>query len=213
MPTAKNLPFSPSYLVKAKHSSIRLDEETQAIIAKYQAQHGGDISASEAVKQLVQAADGKKFLTVISSSLAPHEELSFYAGQLEKTKLLWREVKSRLNAPRPLDPSDTDGLNQWRAERAKIQAFYSGCDALWHKAHSLSALLTGTTQDDWLNMEDLAMVFVRWEKEYAQALTKTTDPAKRQEYLKYLKLHRDLIVFLRRVGIRPTPPEQAPDKE
>ena len=125
MLTAKNLPFLPIYLVKAKHSSIRLDEETQAVIAKYQEQHGGDISASEAVKHLVQAADGKKFLTVISSSVAPHEELSFYAGQLEKTKLLWREVKSRLNAPRPLDPSDVAGLQQWRAERAKIQKFYA----------------------------------------------------------------------------------------
>ena len=199
--------------MKAKHSSIRLDEETQAVIAKYQAQHGGDISASEAVKQLVQAADGKKFLTVISSSLAPHEELSFYAGQLEKTKFLWREVKSRLNAPRPLDPNDEDSVKQWRDERAMIQKFYLDCDVLLHKAYSLSELLTVTTSDDWLNMEKLAAQFTQWEKEYEKAAAKETDPAKKKLHLEYQTLYRNLLAFLRRVGIRPTPPEQAPDKE
>jgi len=199
--------------VKAKHSSIRLDEETQAVIAKYQAQHGGNISASEAVKQLVQAADGKKFLTVISSSLAPHEELSFYAGQLEKTKFLWREVKSRLNAPRPLDPNDEDSVKQWRDERALIQKFYLDCDVLWHKAYSLSELLTVTTSDDWLSMEKLAAQFTQWEKEYEKAAAKEIDPAKKKLHLEYQTLYRNLLAFLRRVGIRPTPPEQAPDKE
>lgn len=199
--------------MKTKHSSIRLDEETQAVIAKYMEQHGGDISASDAVKQLIQAADGKKFLTVVSSAMAPHEELSFYAGQLEKTKLLWREVKSRLNAPRPLDPNDSAGLKQWRDERAKIQRFYADCDALWQKAHSLSELLTGTPHDDWVNMEDLAMLFTQWEKEYEKAAAKETNPAKKQQHLDYQTLYKNLLAFLRRVGIRPTPPDQAPNKK
>jgi hypothetical protein len=199
--------------VKTKHSSIRLDEETQAIIAKYQEQHGGDISASDAVKHLVQAADGKKFLTVISSTLAPHEELSFFAGQLEKTKLLWREVKSRLNAPRPLDPNDAAGLKQWRDERAKIQKFYSDCDSLWRKAYSLSEVLTGTSVDDWVNMEDLAMVLANAEQDYAKAAEKETDPVKQKDLLGYQTLYSNVLVFLLRVGIKPTPPEQAPNKK
>jgi hypothetical protein len=199
--------------VKTKHSSIRLDEETQAIIAKYQEQHGGDISASDAVKHLVQAADGKKFLTVISSTLAPHEELSFFAGQLEKTKLLWREVKSRLNAPRPLDPNDAAGLKQWRDERAKIQKFYSDCDSLWHKAYSLSEVLTATSIDDWVNMEDLAMVLANAEQDYAKAAEKETDPSKKKQLLAYQALYQNLLAFLLRLGIKPTPPEQAPNKK
>ena len=199
--------------MKTKHSSIRLDEETQVIIAKYQERHGGDISASEAVKQLVQASVGKNFLSVVSSSLAPHEELSYYANQLEKTKLLWREVKSRLNAPRPLDPNDAVGLKQWRDERAKVQKFYSECDALWHKANSLSELLTGTTHYEWLNMEDLAMMFTEWEQEYQRAAAKETDLTKKQRHLDYQTLYQNLLAFMRRVGIRPTPPEQAPNKK
>jgi hypothetical protein len=162
---------------------------------------------------LIQAADGKKFLTVVSGAMAPHEELSFYAGQLEKTKLLWREVKSRLNAPRPLDPNDAAGLKQWRDERVKIQKFYADCDALWRKAHSLSEVLTATSNDEWVNMQDLAMMFAQWEGEYAKAAVKETDPAKRQRNLDYQTLYRNLLTFLRRVGIEPTPPDQAPNKK
>lgn len=114
--------------VKEKHSSIRLDAATLAIVQRHQGQFADSPSIGETIQRLVQAADEKKFLTVVSSSLAPHEELSFFAGQLDKTKLLWREVKSRLNAPRPLDPTDAAGLKQWRDERARIQKFYTDCD-------------------------------------------------------------------------------------
>lgn len=199
--------------MKEKHSSIRLDAATLEIIQKYQQQFGNDISVTETVQRLIQAADGKNFLTVVSSAMAPTEELSYFAGQLEKTKLLWREVKSRLNAPRPLDPNDAAGLKQWRDERAKIQKFYSDCDALWHKAFTLSETLTGTTQTEWLNMEDLAMLFAQWEKEYEKAAAKETNPAKRQQHLDYQTLYKNLLAFLRRVGIRPTPPDQAPNKK
>ena len=212
MPPAKNLAFSPSHFVKTKHSSIRLDEETQTIIAEYQERHGGDISASEAVKQLVQASVGKNFLSVVSSSLAPHEELSYYANQLEKTKLLWREVKSRLNAPRPLDPKDVVGLKQWRDERALILKFYTDCNALWERAFTLSETLTTTTHEEWLEMEELAMMFTEWEQEYAQAAVKETNPAKKQRHLDYRKLYLNLLAFLRRIGVRPPPPEQSPLK-
>jgi hypothetical protein len=198
--------------VKETHSSIRLDAATLAIVQKHQAQFGDAPSIGETIQRLVQAADGKQFLTVVSTSVAPHEELSFFAGQLEKTKLLWREVKSRLNAPRPLDPNDVAGLKQWRDERAKIQRFYADCDALWHKAHSLSELLTETSRDDWVNMEDLAMLFTQWEQEYAKAAAKETDPAKRKNHQDYQTLYQNLLAFLRRVGIRPTPPEQSPLK-
>jgi len=198
---------------KETHSSIRLDAATLAIVQKHQAQFADSPSIGETIQRLIQAADGKKFLTISTSSIAPHEELSYYANQLEKTKLLWREVKSRLNAPRPIDPNDAVGLKQWRDERAKVQKFYSECDALWHKANSLSELLTGTTHYEWLNMEDLAMMFTEWEQEYQRAAAKETDPTKKQRHLDYQTLYQNLLAFMRRVGIRPTPPEQAPNKK
>ena len=199
--------------VKEKHSSIRLDAATLAIVQKHQAQFADSPSIGETIQRLVQAADGQKFLTVVSSSLAPHEGLSFFAGRLENLKILWREVRSRLNAPRPLDPNDAAGLKQWRDERAKIQKFYTDSDALWRKAHSLSEVLTATSTDDWVNMEDLAMMFAQWEKESEKAAVKETDPAKRQRQLDYQTLYRNLLTFLRRVGIEPTPPDQAPNKK
>lgn len=197
---------------KETHSSIRLDAATLAIVQKHQALFADAPSIGETIQRLVQAADGKKFLTIATSSIAPHEELSYYANQLEKTKLLWREVKSRLNAPRPLDPKDEAGLKQWRDERALILKFYTDCNALWNRAFTLSETLTATTHEEWQNMEDLAMLFTEWEQEYAQAIVKETDPAKKQRHLDYQTLYQNLLAFLRRVGIKPTPPEQSPLK-
>jgi hypothetical protein len=197
---------------KKNHTSVRLDDETLAIVAKYQEQFGDDVSASQTIAKLVRAADGEKFIVVKSSSLAPHEELSFFAAQLAKTTQLWREIRSRLNAPRPMDAADTIALKNWQEERKKIHQFYIECDSLCRKAHALSALLTTTSAEEWLNHEDTAMEFARWAQECEAAAEKESNPAKKKKHLTYRDLYRNMVAFLRRVGIEPTPPDQAPDK-
>jgi hypothetical protein len=198
---------------KKNHTSVRLDDETLAIVAKYQEQFGDDVSASQTIARLVRAADGEKFIVVKSSSLAPHEELSFFAAQLAKTTQLWREIRSRLNAPRPMDAADTIALKNWQEERKKIHQFYIECDSLCRKAHALSALLTTTSADEWLNLEDTAMMIARWAQECEAAAEKESNPAKKKSHLNFRDLYRNAVEFLRRVGIEPTPPEQDPTKK
>ena len=108
--------------MKTKHITVRLDDETAAIVEKYQLQFG--TKTSETISRLVRAADGEKFVSLVSTAVAHTDELSFFAGQLDKTKILWREIKSRLNAPRPIDPSDTAAIKQWHDDRQKIKKFY-----------------------------------------------------------------------------------------
>ena len=198
---------------KKNHTSVRLDDETLAIVAKYQEQFGDDVSASQTIARLVRAADGEKFIVVKSSSLAPHEELSFFAAQLAKTTQLWREIRSRLNAPRPMDAADTIALKNWQEERKKIHQFYIECDSLCRKAHALSALLTTTSADEWLNLEDTAMMIARWAQECEAAAEKESNSAKKKSHLNFRDLYRNAVEFLRRVGIEPTPPEQDPTKK
>jgi hypothetical protein len=197
---------------KTSHTSVRLDDETLAIIAKHQQRFGDDVSASQTIARLVRAADGEKFLVLKTTSLAPHVELSFFAAQLAKTTQLWREVKSRLNAPRPMDTADTIALKKWQDERKKIERFYTECDALCRKAHALSALLTTTSAEEWLNLEDTAMEIARWAQECEAAAAKESNPAKKTSHLTYRDLYRNVVAFLRRVGIEPTPPDKAPNK-
>jgi hypothetical protein len=199
--------------VKTKHSSIRLDEATFAIIEKYQEQFSDSPSVSLTVERLIQAADGKKFITIIPSSLSHSEELSFFAGQLDKTRILWKDVRSRLAAPRPLDPNDLAGLKRWREDREKIERFHTECESLWGRAHSLSAVLTTTSPDEWLNMEDTAMLFSRWIQEHKKAADKATDPAVKKEQGQYKVLYENLVAFLHRIGVEPTPPDQDPTKK
>ena len=191
-----------------KHLTLRLDDETNGIVEKYEKQFG--VTTSKTIERLIQAADGKQFVTVISTALSHSEELSFFAGQLEKTKLLWREIKSRLNAPRPLDASDTDAVKQWRADRERIQKFYDECDTLWRQSHSLSAVLTTSSADEWSNMQGLASVLRRWSKECQDSADKETDPAIKKMNLK-VKADIELAsAFLHRLGIEPTPPNLHP---
>jgi len=200
-------------IMKKRHSSIRLDIATQEIVEKYRLQFGESVSVNETVQRLIQAADDKKFVTVVSSQLSHSEELAFLAGQLEKTKLLWREVKSRLQSPRPMDPNDEAALKQWRAEREKIGIFYKECDTLFRKARALSEVLTTTSADEWLNMQDLALQLHKWTQECQKAADKESNPAKRKAHLDYKMLYENVVVFLHRVGIEPTPPEDDPVKK
>lgn len=188
--------------MKKKHLTLRLDDETSNIVEKYANQF--DVTTSKTIERLIQAADGKQFVAVVSTALSHSEELSFFAGQLEKTKLLWREIKSRLNAPRPLDPSDTDALKQWRADRDRIQKFYDECDTLWRKSHSLSAVLTTSSADEWSNMQSLASVLCRWIKECQESADKETDPAIKKMNLKVKADIESVSAFLHRLGIEPT---------
>jgi hypothetical protein len=96
--------------MKTKHLTAGLDDETAAIVEKYQAQF--DTQISETISRLIRAADGEKFIMVVSTSVAHTDELSFFAGQLDKVKTTWREIKSRLNAPRPITPSLHWGMDQ-----------------------------------------------------------------------------------------------------
>jgi hypothetical protein len=156
--------------MKTKHLTVRLDDETAAIVEKYQAQFGTQIS--ETISRLIRAADGEKFISVLSTSVVHTDDISFFAGQLEKTKLLWREIKSRLNAPRPIDPGDTDAIRQWREDRVKIEKFYVECDALWRSSHAVASLLTGMSPDIICNMRKTASLLKEWSREYTIIIEK-----------------------------------------
>ena len=193
--------------MKPKHSSIRLDEATQAIVEKHQQQFGDTPSVSETVQRLIQAADGKKFVTVLSTSLAPHEELSFFAGQLDKTRMLWREIKSRLNAPRPLDQADTAALKQWREDRQKIEKFYVECDSLWKNARALSEILTKTAPSEWVVMQDAADKLKAWIEYYEGVAKKEADPARKQDSLTFVTECETIAALLHQLGVDPKPPK------
>jgi len=195
--------------MKPKHSSIRLDEATQAIVENHQQKFGDAPSISETVQRMIQAADGKMFVSVLSTSVAPTEELSFYAGQLDKTRLLWREIKSRLNAPRPLDQTDTAALKQWREDRQKIEKFYVECDSLWKNARALAETLTKTSPAEWAVMQEAADKLKNWIDYYEGLAKKESDPASKQENLSYVAECKAIVALLHRLGIDPNPPKPA----
>ncbi len=197
--------------MKTKHLTLRLDDKTAAIVEKFEKQFG--VTTSKTIERLIQAADGKQFVTVVSTALSHSEELSFFAGQLEKTKLLWREIKSRLNAPRPLDPGDDAALKQWRADRERIQKFYDECDTLWRKSHSLSEVLITASAEEWLNMQDVAFMLRAWIKEHQDAADKETNTEAKQTHLEIKAGFELLFAFLHRLGIEPTPPNLLPIKK
>jgi len=185
--------------MKTKHLTVRLDDETAAIVEKYQAQFG--TQTSETISRLIRAADGEKFVTVVTTSIAHTEELSFFAGRVEKLKMVWRELKSRLAAPRPIDPNDTDAINQWRAEREKIAKFYDDCTTLWNACHSICGKLTGLSTADLEKIQKVLASLSSWSSEYEKnaKLTKTQD--EKNSYLSAKKDFDVVIDFLKQLGI------------
>jgi hypothetical protein len=186
--------------MKTKHLTVRLDDETAAIVEKYQAQFG--TQTSETISRLIRAADGEKFVTVVTTSIAHTDELSFFAGRLEKLKILWREVKSRLNAPRPVDPSDSDAINQWHADRQKIKTFYDECDALWRQSHALAAELTGVSADNLAKMERAAGLLKAWSDELQQKSGLSKDAEDRKINLRAKEDFDFVFEIIQRLGIK-----------
>jgi hypothetical protein len=187
--------------VKAKHQSIRLDDATDAIVDKYQAQFG--TSRSQTILNLIQAADGKQFVAIITSKMSHHEELSFFAGQLQKVKQLWSEIRSRLAVPRPFDRNDKVGLEKWRNDQAKIQKFYDECDALWNPMHSLCNVLTGISPENLLHLRQAAGLLKAWSKEYQQMAEVTKDPEEKRSYLESKKAFDIAFEAVQLLGIQP----------
>lgn len=185
--------------MKTKHITVRLDDEAAAIIEKYQAEFG--TKTSETISRLIQAADGKEFLSVISTAISHTDELSFFAGQLDKTKMLWREIKSRLNAPRPIDPSDTEAIKQWREDRLKIKTFYDDCDALWRQSHALATELTKISSEQIQQMERAATVLKSWSDEYEQIAARSKNPDEKKHAIQAKEDFDAILAVLKRIGI------------
>ena len=188
--------------MKTKHHTIRLDDETNAIVQKHQVQFG--TSTSETIQRLIQAADGKHFVSVLSTTLSRSEDLSYFAGQLEKTRLLWREIKSRLNAPRPLDPNDAPAIKEWHDDRVRIQTFNDECKTLSEFSHSLLKSLTGTSHDNLVHMQKAAKFLHMWSRQYQQMGEHAKNPRQKEEALEAKEALDSVLAVLQRLGIEPT---------
>ena len=193
--------------VKPKHSSIRLDEATSAIVARYEKQFG--VSTNETIARLIQAADGKKFVIALSTAVSQREELSFFAGQLEKNRLHWREIKSRLNAPRPIDPDDEAAMQQWRDDRARIEKFYEECNALWRHSFALSAIMTGMADEELKELQAVAYWVKHWAKEREQQAAKAATPKEKETLLGTKAVYERVVTAFHRLGIEPVSPEES----
>jgi len=189
--------------MKTKHLTVRLDDETAAIVEKYQAQFG--TKTSETISRLIRAADGEKFVSVLSTSVAHSDELSFFAGQLEKTRILWREIKSRLNAPRPIDPADSEAMRQWGDDRKKIAKFYDECDALWRQSHALASLLTGCSPESFKELERTAGLLKSWAEEYQKYIDKSKNAEERNANLRMKNELLAALSVLVKLGVHPVP--------
>jgi hypothetical protein len=187
--------------MKMKHLTVRLDDETAAIVEKYQAQFGTQVS--ETISRLIRAADGEKFVSVISTAVAHTEELSFFAGRIEKAKLLWREIKSRMAAPRPIDPNDTEAIKQWRADRQKFEKFYADCDELWRQSHALAAELTGISPTQFQQMQNAATFLNDCSDDYVKYIAKAKNSAERKEHMQNKQNIDAVLVVLNRLGVQP----------
>lgn len=188
--------------MKTKHLTVRLDDETAAIVEKYQAQFGTQIS--ETISRLIHAADGKKFVSVLSTSIAHTDELSFFAGRLEKLKLLWREVKSRLNAPHPVDPSDFAAIKQWQDDREKIKKFYAECDELWKQSYSLAAELTGISPEKLKQLNRAASLLKYWSDEYQKIVNQSKTAEEKKSNLQAKQNFDSVLEVLLHIGVKPS---------
>jgi phage host-nuclease inhibitor protein Gam len=188
--------------MKTKHLTVRLDDETAAIVEKYQAQLG--TQTSETISRLIRAADGEKFVSVISTAVAHTEELSFFAGRIEKAKLLWREIKSRMAAPRPIDPNDTEAIKQWRTDRQKFEKFYADCDELWRQSHALAAELTGISSAQFQEMQHAANFLKVCSDDYVKGIARAKNSADRKEHMQNKQSIDSVLVVLNRLGVQPS---------
>ena len=188
---------------KNKQASLRLDAEAQAIVERFKLLFGDTVSENETVQRLIKAADDQKFVTVVTSRVASPEELSFLAGQIDRAKILWREIKSRLNAPRPLDQSDVAAVKQWRDDRLKIARFYQESDSLWQKARAMSDMLTETSPAEWEKMQNVANQMRRWADHYQTAAATETNSEEKQRKLEFVAGCQAVLEFFVRLGIRP----------
>lgn len=187
--------------MKTQHITVRLDDDTAAIVKKNQALFGTQIS--ETISRLIHAADGKTFVSVLSTSVAHTDELSFFAGQLDKVKTTWREIKSRLNAPRPVDPDDTDAIKQWRDDRVKIKKFYEDCEALWQKSHALAAALTGISPENLQQMERAATLLKLRSDEYQEIAARAKTTEEKKTNLQAKQDFDAVLAVLLRLGVNP----------
>ena len=186
--------------MKTKHLTVRLDDETAAIVEKYQTQFG--TKTSETISRLIRAADGEKFFSVLSTSIAHTDELSFFAGSVDKLKVLWREVKSRLNAPRPVDPSDSDAIKQWQDDREKIKKLYDDSDALWRQSHALAAELTGISLEKIQKLERVAALLKEWSATFQTNIDKSKSAEEKKVNLQAKQDFEAVSSVLLTIGIK-----------
>lgn len=188
--------------MKTKLQSIRLDADTFAIVEKYQKilQTG---SVNETIVRLIHAADGKEFVTIVpaSTEIAHYKELSYFAGQLQKTKLLWNEIKSRLKLHRPLDPSDTDGVKEWTNNQIKIFRFFDECELLQRHYHALAALLSKTSIAELQQLQRAAVLVKEWAKDSQNYANKSKSPEEKRTYLEDKKSFEIVHETLTHLGV------------
>jgi hypothetical protein len=188
--------------MKTKHTNIRLDDETAAIIEKYQVQFG--TKTSETIARLIKAADGAKFVTVISSTVSHGNQIAHLAGQLEKAKYFFREIKSRLNVPPPIDPGDASTMKLWNDQRQKIKQFYDECDTLWKFTHSVTGTMLGTTLQEIHEMQAAAALLTKWSDEYKKIIADSKNSNEKTTYSDAIHNFESVLTVLHRLGIEPT---------
>jgi hypothetical protein len=186
--------------MKKKHTTIRLDTDTAAIVESYQKVWGTQIS--ETVSRLILAADGKESVIVVSTAVAKTNDLSYFAGRLDKVILLWREIKSRLNAPRPIDPDDYDAMNKWQEDREKIKMFYDDCRKLWQQSHALAADLSGISLSKFRQMEEAAIILKSWSDDYKEYAAEAINIEKKNGYLLVKRDLDTILAVLLRLGVK-----------
>ena len=128
---------------KSKRLSLRADEHILELVDARMAEAG--VNESEAIRQLIE--DSARSTRIIINAKASVEMLETFLGKLQVWQHDFQSVRSRLNAPLPANPSDTEltaNVRKWRDTSNRLHDEIGG---LLETSKSVLSQLTSLTPE------------------------------------------------------------------
>ena len=120
--------------------------------------------------------ESKSSTVVINSTLGDRVDLSLFLGATHHLREHWRDVRSRVNLPRPIRPDDDAEMEEWKTQKEKINNYFSYCEDTKKRLEKLSVFFSGLTQIDYENLKKLGVLTARAKASLEQKKTGETDP-------------------------------------
>jgi len=112
---------------KGESKNIRLTADQHAKIKELATVQSK--SESQIIRDLLDTAlDNEGNYKTLLLKIEAEKQLSCLMGQIQTLLQHWRDVRSRINSPRPINPNDTQALAEWEHQKQLIQRYVESCE-------------------------------------------------------------------------------------